>query len=94
MQPIVGQLDEDEEDGDGGAVDAQSHGGRGQGLWRGEAERHSVFIFHQSLIQCIKEAPAILYNLIAFRLNSAKFKSYFGHTAGTVPRVNYRLIEP
>lgn len=36
MQPIVGQLDEDEEDSDGGAVDAQSHGGRGQGLSRGE----------------------------------------------------------
>lgn len=53
VQPIVGQLDEDEEDGDGGAVDAQSHGGRGQGLWRGEAERHSIFICHPSLIQCI-----------------------------------------
>lgn len=32
VQPIVGQLDEDEEDCDGSAVDAQSHGGRGQGL--------------------------------------------------------------
>lgn len=32
VQPVVGQLDEDEEDSDGGAVDAQSHGGRGQGL--------------------------------------------------------------
>lgn len=33
VQPVVGHLDEDEEDSDGGAVDAQSHGGRGQGLW-------------------------------------------------------------
>lgn len=32
VQPVVGQLDEDEEDGDGGAVDAQGHGGRRQGL--------------------------------------------------------------
>lgn len=36
VQPVVGHLDEDEEDGDGGAVDAQGHGGRGQGLRRGE----------------------------------------------------------
>lgn len=32
VKPIVSQLDEHEEDGDGGAVDAQSHGGWGQGL--------------------------------------------------------------
>lgn len=42
VQPIVGQLDEDEEDGNGGAVDAQSHGGRGQGLWRGGEELHHI----------------------------------------------------
>lgn len=36
VQPIVGHLDEDEEDSDGGAVDAQSHGCRWQGLWRKE----------------------------------------------------------
>ena len=36
VQPVVGQLDEDEEDGDGGAVDAQGHGGWGQGLWSEE----------------------------------------------------------
>lgn len=34
MKPIIGQLDEDEEDGGEGAVDAQSHGGRGQSLWK------------------------------------------------------------
>lgn len=39
VQPVVGHLDEDEEDSDGGAVDAQSHGGGGQGLWRGEERR-------------------------------------------------------
>lgn len=60
----------------------------------GEEKQSVTVCSFLSLIQCIKEAPAILYNLIAFRLNSAKFKSYFGHTAGTVPRVNYRLIEP
>lgn len=42
MKPIVGHLDEDEEDRDGGAVDAQSHGGRGQGLWRGEVVLHYI----------------------------------------------------
>ena len=36
VQPVVGQLDEDEEDGDGGAVDAQCHGGGRQGLQQGE----------------------------------------------------------
>lgn len=34
VKPIIGQLHEDEEDGGEGAVDAQSHGGRGQCLWR------------------------------------------------------------
>lgn len=34
MQPVVGQLDEDEEDSDGAAVDAQSHGGGRKSLWR------------------------------------------------------------
>lgn len=34
VQPVVGQLDEDEEDSDGSTVDAQSHGGRGQSLGR------------------------------------------------------------
>lgn len=33
MKAIVGQLDEDEEDGGEGAVDAQSHGSRRQSLW-------------------------------------------------------------
>lgn len=42
VQPVVGQLDEDEERSDGGAVDAQSHGGRGQGLWRVEKRRSSA----------------------------------------------------
>lgn len=44
VKPIVGQLDEDEEGSDGGAVDAQSHGGRGQGLWRGEVGLHHIKI--------------------------------------------------
>ena len=44
VQPIVGHLDEDEEDGDGAAVDAQSHGGRGQGLWRGKETGASSYV--------------------------------------------------
>lgn len=58
MQPIVGQLDEDEEDGDGGAVDAQSHGGRGKGLWRGEELHHIQNNFSRDLTprkQCLIE---------------------------------------
>lgn len=42
VKPIVGRLDEDEEDGDGGAVDAQSHGGRRQSLWRGEEKKSFI----------------------------------------------------
>lgn len=34
VQTVVGQLDEDEEDGDGSTVDAQGHGGGRQSLWR------------------------------------------------------------
>ncbi|TNN79507.1 hypothetical protein EYF80_010324 [Liparis tanakae] len=58
VQPIVGQLDEDEEDGDGGAVDAQRHGGRGQGLWRGEELHHIQNNFSRDLTpgkQCLIE---------------------------------------
>lgn len=40
VKPIVCQFDEDEEDSNGGAVDAQCHGGRGQCLWREVAELH------------------------------------------------------
>ena len=58
VQPVVGQLDEDEEDGDGGAVDAQCHGGGRQGLQQGERRGEEIYYIQirikVCLIQCFK----------------------------------------
>lgn len=44
VQPIVGELDKDEENSDGGAVDAQSHCSGRQSLWRRKEELSHIEI--------------------------------------------------
>lgn len=62
VQPVVGQLDEDEEDGDGGAVDAQSHGGGGQSLGRGE--ERSFIIFKPTSLNKSPDSTRTVFDLI------------------------------